>query len=65
MLFAVDGTCFGLDEGSRVIKLVIGPCDGYGLTDGHAGWNSPRSMIIMEVVPQNTAGMSYISLLFD
>jgi len=50
-MFSVDGTCYGLDAGDRVVELVVGPCDGYASSDALSGWNSGTTMLIMEMVP--------------
>jgi len=60
-LLLVDGTCYGLEAGDRVVALVVGPCDGYGSSDASSGWFSARTMLIMEMVPpQATLGMQQL-----
>jgi len=38
------------------VELFIGTCPGYGVGDGHTGWNSNRQLIIMEILPQDPVG---------
>ena len=58
----VDGTCYGLSQGDIVVASVIGSCDGYQRMSGKlTNFKSPRSTIIMEVMPVSdaTVGMWY------
>ena len=48
----VDGTCYGLSQGDIAIATVITSCDGFPAVSGMlTNIKSPRSTIIMEVMP--------------
>ena len=48
----VDGTCYGLSQGNIAIATVITSCDGFPAVSGMlTNIKSPRSTIIMEVMP--------------
>lgn len=47
----VDGTCYGIPAGNIRVDLNIAACDDYSSSDSATGWNSPRSMVIMEIIP--------------
>ena len=56
----VDGTCYGLSQGDIAIATVITSCDGFPAVSGMlTNIKSPRSTIIMEVmpIPDSTLGM--------
>ena len=51
---AVDGTCYGLGNGSISIGLVVAPCDGYPVTDALTGWNSASFLLVTEILPSSS-----------
>ena len=63
-MYLVDGTCYGLADGNRVIKLVVAPCDGFTSSDAMSGYESPRSMIITEVMPQSISEGKQSNIMF-
>jgi len=58
----VDGTCYGLDLGDILVQLVVESCDRYGAGHRQTGWNSARTMLIMEMVTQKHSAGQLLSL---
>ena len=56
-IISVDGTCYGINNGSISIALVAAACEGTPPTNAHLGWLSSNFLLITEILPSsNTQG---------